>query len=77
MAFYTYECAECGVESNERRNMSDPTKLIVCPSCGGNLWQHIYPSAIKFNGPGFYVNDYQNSRNQHKRFDKQTKDEVL
>jgi putative FmdB family regulatory protein len=63
MAFYVYECESCGAEIRERRNMSEKTGIDTCPDCGGKCWQHIFPSAIKFNGSGFYVNDYKAKTN--------------
>jgi predicted nucleic acid-binding Zn ribbon protein len=37
--------------------MSDPA-VKICPECGGPVRKVMYPPAIAFKGPGFYVNDY-------------------
>jgi putative FmdB family regulatory protein len=67
MAFYTYKCDNrfCGNEFTFQGKMSEHTsEKHECTHCnGGVLEQVLYPVAIKFNGSGFYVNDYKAKTN--------------
>ena len=71
MATYVWKCdnPSCGEEFTIRENMSDHslTAKYICQMCEANeqqgmLVQVLYPVAIKFNGPGFFVNDYKSNK---------------
>ena len=65
MAFYTYECGNCGNEFDVRENMSEHlTDVRECKYCHmKEAEQILFPSALSFQGPGFYVNDYKAKTN--------------
>jgi putative FmdB family regulatory protein len=56
MAFYTYECGNCGNEFNVRENMSEhSTDVRECKYCHvKEAEQILFPSMLEFKGSGFY-----------------------
>lgn len=57
MPTYEYECTACSDRFERFQKMSDPS-VTDCPECGGSVRKVMFPPAIAFKGPGFYVNDY-------------------
>ena len=57
MPLYEYQCLKCGRTIERIQKFSD-RPLTVCPHCGGKLERMISSPAIRFKGPGFYINDY-------------------
>ncbi len=57
MPLYEYRCQDCGETVETIQKFSD-SPLSECEACGGTLERLISPSAIKFKGSGWYVNDY-------------------
>ena len=63
MPCYDYRCEKCGEVVEIHKRIGDPHPAFHCafngqPACGGPLEQVIHAPAIRFKGPGFYVNDY-------------------
>jgi putative FmdB family regulatory protein len=56
MPRYDYQCEECDNTIEVTHSMKEEFKE-KC-ECGGNYEKLISPPSIKFNGSGFYVNDY-------------------
>ena len=69
MAFYDYECSNHGCDEHftVKQSMKDHELFMAirinCLECGNQMEQVLYPVAIKFNGSGFYVNDYKAKTN--------------
>jgi putative FmdB family regulatory protein len=61
MPTYGYECTACKHDFEIFQSIKDAV-LTTCEKCGGVLRKRIYPVGIAFKGPGFYVNDYSNSK---------------
>ncbi len=57
MPLYEYRCQDCGERIETIQKFSD-SPLSECEACGGTLERLLSPSAIKFKGSGWYVNDY-------------------
>ena len=57
MPLYEYRCQDCGEIIETIQKFSD-SPLSECEACGGTLERLLSPSAIKFKGSGWYVNDY-------------------
>jgi putative FmdB family regulatory protein len=58
MPLYEYECEACGSRFERIQKFSDPP-IEDCPTCGKKTLHKLVSSpAIKFKGPGFYINDY-------------------
>jgi putative FmdB family regulatory protein len=57
MPLYEYRCQDCGETIETIQKVSD-SPLSECEACGGTLERLLSPSAIKFKGSGWYVNDY-------------------
>lgn len=57
MPLYEYRCQDCGETIEIIQKFSD-SPLSECEACGGQLERVLSPSAIKFKGSGWYVNDY-------------------
>ena len=57
MPLYEYRCQDCGETIEIIQKFSD-LPLSECAACGGTLERLLSPSAIKFKGSGWYVNDY-------------------
>ena len=58
MPTYDYECDACSHKFEMFQKMSDEI-LKECPECGKEKLRRLFGvPAIRFIGPGFYVNDY-------------------
>ena len=57
MPLYEYCCASCGKKIEIIQKFSDDP-LTSCEECGGKLEKLMSAPAIRFKGPGWYVNDY-------------------
>ncbi len=57
MPLYEYRCQDCGETIEIIQKFSD-LPLSKCEACGGTPVRLLSPSAIKFKGSGWYVNDY-------------------
>lgn len=65
MPNYTYKCTKCNKEININQKMFDEdfktcNQIINCKN-SGSLIKLISIPSLKFNGSGFYVNDYKNN----------------
>lgn len=49
-----FKCDGCGYEHEDPVNVKNQT----CPLCKGKMRRLFSKPSIKFNGAGFYVNDY-------------------
>ena len=58
---FDYRCTECSTLFIDRQ--AHQMEGFFCPRCGGNEFEKL-PSApsIRFNGSGFYENDYKNKK---------------
>ena len=69
MPLYEYKCRSCGEKFEVIQKFSD-APLKIHPDCGGEVERLISPSALKFKGSGWYVNDYGSSGNGRKDSEK-------
>lgn len=60
MALYEYECAKCANKFEVRRTFSDES-AVFCPNCRGEGRRIFSPTAVIFNGSGFYTTDSRNA----------------
>ncbi len=57
MPLYEYRCTACGYSFEKIQKFSD-TPETDCPKCHGLLVRPVTAPALKFEGAGWYVNDY-------------------
>ena len=58
MPNYEYKCDVCGHKFEELQSIKDDP-LQECPRCGEKTLRRLFGvPGLKFNGPGFHVNDY-------------------
>lgn len=60
MPIREYECKNCGKFEEIHFHVNDI--LTTCPKCGKEIQLIISTCNHKFNGPGFYVNDYKTTK---------------
>jgi predicted nucleic acid-binding Zn ribbon protein len=69
MPYYDYVCSECGKTFEIFQKMDEEARVLTHGDlaenyeltesrCRGHLERKVSTSALKFVGPGFYVNDY-------------------
>lgn len=57
LPLYEYRCTSCGHTFEKIQSFSaEPER--VCPRCGGELIRPVTAPALRFEGAGWYVNDY-------------------
>ncbi|HEX4321172.1 MAG TPA: FmdB family zinc ribbon protein [Acidobacteriaceae bacterium] len=57
MPLYEYRCTSCGYSFEKIQSFSaEPER--VCPKCQGELIRPVTAPALRFEGAGWYVNDY-------------------
>jgi putative FmdB family regulatory protein len=57
LPLYEYRCTVCGYSFEKIQNFSaEPER--VCPKCQGVLIRPVTAPALRFEGAGWYVNDY-------------------
>jgi putative FmdB family regulatory protein len=57
LPLYEYRCTSCGYSFEKIQSFSaEPEK--VCPKCQGVLIRPVTAPALRFEGAGWYVNDY-------------------
>ena len=57
MPLYEYRCTSCGYSFEKIQNFSaEPER--ECPKCHGVLIRPVTAPALRFEGAGWYVNDY-------------------
>jgi putative FmdB family regulatory protein len=57
LPLYEYRCTSCGYSFEKIQNFSaEPEK--ECPKCHGVLIRPVTAPALRFEGAGWYVNDY-------------------
>jgi putative FmdB family regulatory protein len=61
MPLYEYRCHGCGKTFEVIQKFSDET-LAQHEGCGGEVERLVSPSALRFKGSGWYVNDYPHGR---------------
>jgi len=54
---YEYRCTSCGHKFEKIQKFSDEPER-VCPKCQGELVRPMSAPALKFEGAGWYINDY-------------------
>jgi putative FmdB family regulatory protein len=54
---YEYSCNQCGYKFEKIQKFSDEPER-VCPKCQGELVRPMTAPALKFEGAGWYINDY-------------------
>ena len=57
MPLYEYRCTSCGYSFEKIQSFS-ATPETVCPKCQGALIRPVTAPALRFEGAGWYVNDY-------------------
>lgn len=57
MPLYEYRCTNCGYQFEKIQKFSDAPER-VCPRCQGELVRPMTAPALKFEGAGWYINDY-------------------
>jgi len=63
MPTYEYRCFNCKHEFELKQNFSDKP-MAVCPVCHGVAQRLFSPVPILFKGPGFYVTDSREEREE-------------
>jgi putative FmdB family regulatory protein len=57
LPLYEYRCTSCGYSFEKIQSFSaEPER--ECPKCGGVLIRPVTAPALRFEGAGWYVNDY-------------------
>ena len=57
MPLYEYRCTACGYSFEKIQSFkAEPER--VCPKCQGELIRPVTAPALRFEGAGWYVNDY-------------------
>jgi putative FmdB family regulatory protein len=62
MPLYEYKCLSCGETFEVIQKFSD-APIAIHEKCGGAVERLVSPSALRFKGSGWYVNDYAASGN--------------
>jgi putative FmdB family regulatory protein len=57
LPLYEYRCTACGHKFEKIQKFSDEP-LQTCPLCQGELVRPMTAPALRFEGAGWYVNDY-------------------
>jgi putative FmdB family regulatory protein len=57
LPLYEYRCTSCGYNFEKIQKFSEEP-LTVCPKCEGVLIRPVTAPALRFEGAGWYVNDY-------------------
>jgi putative FmdB family regulatory protein len=57
LPLYEYRCTDCGYSFEKIQNFSAKPET-VCPKCQGFLIRPVTAPALRFEGAGWYVNDY-------------------
>lgn len=57
MPLYEYRCTDCGYTFEKIQNFSAKPET-ECPKCQGFLIRPVTAPALRFEGAGWYVNDY-------------------
>ncbi len=57
MPLYEYRCTACGYSFEKIQNFSAKPET-ECPKCQGKLIRPVTAPALRFEGAGWYVNDY-------------------
>jgi len=57
LPLYEYRCTSCGYSFEKIQNYSANPET-ECPKCGGELIRPVTAPALRFEGAGWYVNDY-------------------
>ena len=57
LPLYEYRCTACGHKFEKIQKFSDEP-LLSCPLCQGELVRPMTAPALRFEGAGWYVNDY-------------------
>ena len=57
MPLYEYRCTACGYSFEKIQNFSAKPET-ECPKCQGALIRPVTAPALRFEGAGWYVNDY-------------------
>jgi putative FmdB family regulatory protein len=57
LPLYEYRCTSCGYNFEKIQKFSEEP-LSVCPKCEGVLIRPVTAPALRFEGAGWYVNDY-------------------
>lgn len=57
MPLYEYRCTSCGYTFEKIQSFSAEPET-VCPKCQGVLIRPVTAPALRFEGAGWYVNDY-------------------
>ena len=57
MPLYEYRCTSCGYAFEKIQSFSAAPET-VCPKCQGELVRPVTAPALRFEGAGWYVNDY-------------------
>jgi putative FmdB family regulatory protein len=57
LPLYEYRCTSCGYSFEKIQKFSDAPEQ-VCPKCAGVLVRPVTAPALRFEGAGWYVNDY-------------------
>jgi putative FmdB family regulatory protein len=57
LPLYEYRCTACGYSFEKIQNFSAKPET-ECPKCQGELIRPVTAPALRFEGAGWYVNDY-------------------
>jgi putative FmdB family regulatory protein len=57
LPLYEYRCTACGYSFEKIQNFSAKLEA-ECPKCQGELIRPVTAPALRFEGAGWYVNDY-------------------
>ena len=63
MPTYQYRCLNCQEQFDLKQSFSDQP-VAACPVCHGSARRLLSPVPILFKGPGFYITDSREEREQ-------------
>jgi len=68
MPTYDYRCNECGYTFEEFQSMKAEL-LRTCPACNKDSLKRLFGAGagLIFKGSGFYITDYKNNGNGHRK----------
>ena len=67
MPIYAFRCKHCREDFEKHRTVHNRNKPTRCPICKHTASRVIHPSAIRFDGEGFYKTDSLKKKDKKRR----------